>query len=84
MLALRWLKDDYSGTLRSGHLGTSCIRTVMIIEVSSFQGLKIYTVVKHGESLGYSGMHICIMHVSVLEGVYNLGIWNRGVPLHVY
>ena len=37
---LRWLKDDYSGTLRSGHLGTSCIRTVMIIEVSSFQGVK--------------------------------------------
>ena len=53
----------YSGPLYSGHLGTR--RTVLIIEVSLFQGLKMY-------------YQTIWFHVSTLEGCLQFKGWIRG------
>ena len=75
--------DQFSGPLYSGHLGTSTVdpsipdtlgpeRTVLIIEVSSFQGLRIY----YGKALWIIWFRRCL---STYKGCLQFRGWIRGV-----
>ena len=75
--------DQYSGSLYSGHLGTSTVDpsipdtlgpegTVLIMKVSSFQGLKMY----YGKAWRVIWFQ---WHVSLLEGCLQFRGWIGGL-----